>query len=84
MSCNCNSENKSCLDIVPIFSSLNEEEQIKVSMITDSRQYKKDEIILTASLVMTKLYDEDIQEVIDDYSYKYSSNLYANIVLSYL
>ena len=37
---------------------------------------KKDEIILTASLVMTKLYDDNIQEVIDDYSYKYSSNIY--------
>ena len=37
---------------------------------------KKDEIILTASLVMSKIYDEDIQEIIDDYSYKYSSNIY--------
>ena len=35
---------------------------------------KKNEIMLTASLVMTKLYDDNIQEVIDDYSYKYSSN----------
>lgn len=25
---------------------------------------------------MTKLYDDNIQEVIDDYSYKYSSNIY--------
>ena len=32
--------------------------------------------MLTASLVMSRLYDEDIQEVIDDYSYKYSSNIY--------
>ena len=32
--------------------------------------------MLTASLVMSRLYDEDIQEVIDDYSYNYSSNIY--------
>ena len=25
---------------------------------------------------MSKIYDEDIQEIIDDYSYKYSSNIY--------
>lgn len=56
MSCNCNSENNSCLDIVPIFSSLNEEEQIKVSMITDSRQYKKDEIIYNMGESNNSLY----------------------------
>ncbi len=56
MICNCSSENNSCLDIVPIFSNLNEEEQIKVSMITDSRQYKKDEIIYNMGESNNSLY----------------------------
>lgn len=45
MNCGCDNENNSCIDIVPIFSSLTYEEQIKVAMITDSGEYKKDEMI---------------------------------------
>lgn len=49
MKCNhCMGEEKNCIETVPIFSNLSREEMIEISMITNSRKYKKGEIIYLA------------------------------------
>lgn len=50
MECSCNSKErgKTCIEIVPIFSSLNYDEMLEVAGITNSRQYKKGEMIYMA------------------------------------
>ncbi len=41
MDCNCGERGKTCIEIVPIFSSLNYDEMLEVAGITNSREYKK-------------------------------------------
>lgn len=50
MDCGCNSEGRqrTCIEIVPIFSTLTYDEMIEVAGITNSRQYEKGEMIYMA------------------------------------
>lgn len=56
MESTCNGGRNSCIDIVPIFSGLNYEEKINVAMITESREYKKNEIIYNMGEINNNLY----------------------------
>ena len=50
MNCSCNSNegDRNCIEIVPIFSSLTYDEMLEVAGITNSREYKKGEMIYMA------------------------------------
>ncbi|NMB08549.1 MAG: Crp/Fnr family transcriptional regulator [Tissierellia bacterium] len=49
MGCSCtNKREKTCIEIVPIFSNLNYDEMLEVAGITNSREYKKGEMIYMA------------------------------------
>ncbi|NLN42407.1 MAG: Crp/Fnr family transcriptional regulator [Clostridiales bacterium] len=57
MTCNCvNGERKNCIQLVPIFSSLNYDEMMEVARITTDRTYEKGEMIYMAGDEVKKLY----------------------------
>ncbi|HOJ09217.1 MAG TPA: Crp/Fnr family transcriptional regulator [Clostridiales bacterium] len=57
MNCNCHKrEGRNCIEIVPIFSSLNHEEMMEVAGITSDRTYEKGEMIYIAGDKGEKLY----------------------------
>lgn len=56
MNCSCNKEEKTCIEIVPIFSNLNSEEMMEIGKITNSRKYKKGEMIYMAGDKGEKLF----------------------------
>lgn len=57
MKCNCSKRNEeSCIDIVPIFSSLTPEEKTEVIGITSHRDYEKGELIYVSGAKGEKLY----------------------------
>ena len=55
-SCKTVGKNKTCIEIVPIFSTLTCEEMMEVAMITNSREYKKGEMIYMAGDKGEKLF----------------------------
>jgi CRP-like cAMP-binding protein len=56
-SCNChNREGKNCIEIVPIFSNLTNEEMLEVARITTDRTYRRGEMIYIAGDKGEKLY----------------------------
>lgn len=58
--CNCNCDSnkreKTCIEIVPIFSNLTYEEMIEIAGITNSREYKKGEMIYMTGDKAEKLF----------------------------
>lgn len=49
MKCNCNNdEHKNCIELVPIFSTLNYDEMMEIAGITTARNYKKGQMIYMA------------------------------------
>ena len=55
-SCNSNKRQKTCIEIVPIFSNLTYDEMMEVARITNSREYKKGEMIYMAGDKGEKLF----------------------------
>jgi CRP/FNR family transcriptional regulator len=49
MDCGCgkNTEDRTCIELVPIFNALNYDEMIEIAMITNSKEYEKGEMIYT-------------------------------------
>ncbi len=57
MSCNCmKREGRSCIELVPIFSNLDQEEMMEVARITSERIYEKGDIVYMAGDKGEKLY----------------------------
>lgn len=57
MECNCFArEGKNCIEIVPIFSNLSDEEKLEVAKITGEKTYEKNEMIYMAGDKGDKLY----------------------------
>lgn len=58
MDCNCgsNKREKTCIEIVPIFSNLTYDEMIEIAGITNSREYRKGEMIYMAGDKGEKLF----------------------------
>lgn len=58
MDCNCGSKkrDKTCIEIVPIFSNLTYDEMIEIAGITNSREYRKGEMIYMAGDKGEKLF----------------------------
>lgn len=59
MNCKCHHNNKSdknCIELVPIFSSLNFDEMMEIAQITVSRNYSKGEMIYRAEDIGEKLF----------------------------
>lgn len=57
MSCSCSKEDTyNCVDIVPIFHSLTDEEKLEVAKITTDKTFQKGEIIYFAGELMDKLF----------------------------
>ncbi|HLS53179.1 MAG TPA: Crp/Fnr family transcriptional regulator [Tissierellaceae bacterium] len=57
MNCNChNRDGRNCIELVPIFSNLNEEEMLEVARITTDRKFHKGQMIYMAGDKGEKLY----------------------------
>jgi len=59
MSCGCNCENNhepNCIELVPIFSNLTNDEMMEVASITTDRTYDKGEMVYTAGEMGEKLF----------------------------
>lgn len=56
MDCSCLNRGKMCIELVPIFSSLNYDEMMEIARITISRKYLKGEMIYTAGDKGEKLF----------------------------
>lgn len=58
MDCSCrgSKEEKSCIEIVPIFNTLTYDEMVEIAGITNSREYKKSEMIYMAGDKAEKLF----------------------------
>ncbi len=57
MSCSCSSKGThSCIDIVPIFHSLTEEEKLEIAMITTDKTVEKGEMVYLAGDQVEKLF----------------------------
>ena len=57
MSCSCSNRSAhSCIDIVPIFHSLTEEEKLEIATITTDKTFEKAEMIYSAGDQVEKLF----------------------------
>lgn len=57
MKCNCHNSNQTnCIEIVPIFNSLTQEEMMEIAFITKSQTYQKNEMVYMAGDKGGKLY----------------------------
>ena len=54
--CHRSKDNRNCIELVPIFNTLNYDEMVEIAMITNSREYERGEMIYTSGDKGEKLF----------------------------